>query len=133
MNIRRLNEDDYPTLVKWWNDWGWTPLAKKLLPENGTGGVMIESENGTPICAGFLYITNSEIAWMEWVISNKEVRGKQRDKALDLLFSELILWAENSDRSVIFTVGKNKHFLERCKKFGFLMDEVPSFELIKTI
>jgi hypothetical protein len=58
-NIRKLDENDYDqTLVRWWNDWGWTPPSKDFLPDNGAGGIMV-LEGDEPICAGFIYITNS--------------------------------------------------------------------------
>ena len=61
LNKRRLQHDDYDTIVEWWKSWpDWVPLARNLLPENGTGGIMIERD-GIPIVAGFLYSTNSKL------------------------------------------------------------------------
>lgn len=133
MIARRLTGKDYPLLEKWWKEWDWTPVAPEALPENGTGGIMIELEDGTPVCAGFLYITNSTIAWVEWIISNKEVRGKQRGEALDMLIAQLIIWAEGAGRKVVFTVAKSMPLVERYKKLGFVLDEKPSYELTKVI
>ena len=60
MNIRKLVESDYKTLCKWWEAWpDWSAPAKEFLPDNGTGGFMIE-KNNKPIVAGFVYITNSK-------------------------------------------------------------------------
>ena len=30
---------------RWWKWWRWTPIPKNFLPDNGTGGIMIEKEN----------------------------------------------------------------------------------------
>ena len=59
---RVLNENDWETLVSWWGAWpGWPePPMRDFLPDNGTGGLMIE-KNGIPIVAGFLYQTNSKV------------------------------------------------------------------------
>lgn len=133
INIRRLTEEDYPILENWWKDWGWTPVVKDALPENGTGGIMIEKEDGTPICAGFLYITNSKFSWIEWIISNKEVRGEIRNKALDILIAELTNWAEAAERNIVFTVVKNRSLIERYKAQGFTLDEKPSYEMTKVV
>lgn len=46
-----------------------------MLPENGTGGYIVE-KGEIPIVAGFLYTTNSKVGWMEWVISNKNIKTK---------------------------------------------------------
>ena len=44
-NARKLNDKDYDCLVNWWKWWRWTPIPKNFLPDNGTGGIMIEKEN----------------------------------------------------------------------------------------
>ena len=55
---RKLKESDWETLVGWWKWWKWAIMPKDFLPENGTGGLIVE-KNKTPIVAGFLYKTNS--------------------------------------------------------------------------
>ena len=61
-NIIKLNPSDYEeVLVNWWKDWGWTPPPKEFLPEDGEGGVMV-LHNEQPICAGFVYFTNSKVS-----------------------------------------------------------------------
>ena len=61
-DIKQLQEGDYEKiLVNWWNDWGWEPPQKDFLPEDGKGG-MIVYDGDTPVCAGFIYVTNSKVA-----------------------------------------------------------------------
>ena len=56
LNIRRLEESDWDTLVSWWDEWPeWTAPPKDFLPDNGKGGFMVENNN-TPIVAGFLSV-----------------------------------------------------------------------------
>ena len=46
LKARRLTSKDYDTIVEWWKSWPeWQPLPKEMLPENGTGGIIIEKEN----------------------------------------------------------------------------------------
>ena len=46
LKARRLTNEDYNTILEWWKSWPeWQPLAKEMLPENGTGGIIIEKEN----------------------------------------------------------------------------------------
>ena len=89
-DIKQLQEGDYEKiLVNWWNDWGWEPPQKDFLPEDGKGG-MIVYDGDTPVCAGFIYVTNSKVAWVDWIISNKEYRKKpQRSNAIGLLIETL--------------------------------------------
>ena len=74
-DIRPLEVGDYETiLMEWWKDWGWTPPPKDFLPQEGTGGMMVLDPDGTPICAGFIYITNSKVCLIEFIVSNKKYR-----------------------------------------------------------
>ena len=80
-DIRPLELDDYDTiLVDWWKDWGWTPPTRDFLPDNGKGG-MIVFDGDIPVCAGYIYLTNSGVAWVDWIISNKEYRKLRIIKA----------------------------------------------------
>ena len=90
LTTRALSESDYDEiLVGWWNDWGWTPPMKDFLPENGRGGLMV-MDGDEPVCAGYIYITNSKAAWCDWIISSKTYRKKpQRREALRMLVESL--------------------------------------------
>ena len=71
-NIRKLNPSDYEdVLVKWWKDWNFEPPSKSFLPDQGEGGLMVLF-NDKPVCAGFIYFTNSKVSWIEWIISDKK-------------------------------------------------------------
>ncbi len=97
LNIRPLNYEDYDTtLVGWWNDWGWQVAPKReLLPANGIGGVMVY-DGDVPVCAAFLYTTNSGIAWIDWIVSSKTYTNKKgRKEALNILVESLTNTAKN--------------------------------------
>ena len=133
LNIRRLKDSDWETLVSWWNDWpDWVNPPKDFLPENGTGGLMVE-KNNKPIVAGFLYFTNSTAVLLEWVVSDPDYKEKDKKKAIELL----ILSAENvckeSGKKYMFSIGRNKHLIETHKKLGWTADSDPSYEIVKTI
>jgi hypothetical protein len=131
LNKRRLTLEDYATIVKWWASWpDWEPLAQDLLPENGTGGIMIE-RNGIPVVAGFLYATNSKIAWMEWIVGNPEERNKS--EAIELLISSLEEWGIEGGFEVILSIGRSKSLIDKHKKLGYKVDDNPSYEIIKKI
>ena len=70
-NLRKLEESDYKLLIQWWEQWGWQAPPQEFLPENGAGGFIVSTEE-TPLCAGFIYFSNSKVAWIDWIISNKE-------------------------------------------------------------
>ena len=83
LNIRMLKDSDWNTLVEWWDAWpNWVNPPKTFLPNNGTGGLMVEKKD-KPIVAGFIYITNSDAVLLEWIVSDPKYRGKDRKKALE--------------------------------------------------
>jgi hypothetical protein len=133
LNIRRLEESDWDTLVSWWDKWPeWTAPPKDFLPDNGKGGFMVEN-NDTPIVAGFLYKTNSKGVLLEWIISNPNYKEEDRQVAIELLING----AENVSKELgykyMFSIGRNKHLIETHKKLKWRVDKKPSHELIKPI
>jgi len=79
LKFRPLEEEDYETICKWWDFWFKRSLPKEFLPDDGKSGFMIEKNNQLVAC-GFLYITNSKVAFLGWVISNPKYKQKDRKK-----------------------------------------------------
>lgn len=133
MNIRRLTENDWGTLVSWWDAWDeWTAPPKEFLPDNGTGGFMVESDD-IPVVAGFVYMTNSKAALLEWIISNPDYRNNDRKQAVELLITAVERVLKDHGIKFIFSIGRNKHLIETHKKLGWSVDDSPSHEIVKTI
>ena len=134
LSIRKLKESDWDTLVslwKTWPDWQVHP-TKALLPENGTGGLIVE-KNGIAIIAGFIYTTNSKVGWMEWIVSNADYREDDRKQASELLVSGLEHVAKISGCEVILSVGRNKGLIQTHRNLGYTVDKDPSYEISKKI
>jgi hypothetical protein len=132
LKSRSLLESDWETLQEWWAKWKWPVVTKEMLPLNGLGGLMIYKED-IPIVAGFLYLTNSSIAWMEWIVSNKEYKEADRKEALELLIVELEKVALSVGKNIIFSVGKNKSLINIHKDLGYTVDENASYEISKKL
>tara|TARA_R100000805_G_C3538947_1_gene54757 strand:- start:179 stop:586 length:408 start_codon:yes stop_codon:yes gene_type:complete len=132
-NVRALTTKDWDNLVEWWEWWpGWTTPPKDFLPNHGTGGFMVEKGN-TPIVAGFVYFTNSKIAWVEYIISNPKYKEDDRQQAIKKLLSELEKFITTMGYKYMFTVVQNKHLIQIHKDLDWNMDEKPSYELSKNL
>jgi hypothetical protein len=134
LNIRKLQESDWDTLVdlwKMWPDWQAHP-TQSILPENGTGGLIVE-KNGKPIIAGFIYTTNSKIGCMEWIVSNADYREDDRKEATSLLISGLEHVAKISGCEAVISIGKNKSLMNIHESLGYTIDKTPSYEISKKI
>jgi hypothetical protein len=133
-NIRPLGETDYEDiLVGWWKDWKWTPPPKDFLPSDGKGGVMV-LDNDIPVCAGFVYMTNSKVAWVDWIISNKEYKKKpQRKEALDLLITTLTNICKDTGNKYCYALIKNKSLIKTYETLGYTSADNYTQEMIKVL
>lgn len=132
LQVRELRESDWEDLTSWWKWWRWPEVSKELLPLNGLGGLMVYKDN-TPIAAGFLYLSNSKVAWLDWIVSNPEYRDTDRKEALEFLINSLEDVAKMQDYSIIISIARNKSLIQTHKKLGYTVDESPSYEISKKI
>tara|TARA_R110000772_G_scaffold2445_9_gene8729 strand:- start:397 stop:801 length:405 start_codon:yes stop_codon:yes gene_type:complete len=132
LNVRNLTEKDYITLVKWWKEWGWDPVPQDMLPDNGAGGVMIQ-QGGKPIIAGFLFWSNSNIVWFDWIISDKNVSKLTRAKSLIYLIDVVEGMVKSAGKKYIITISDNKSLISTFKKKNWYVDEDPLNKIIKKI
>lgn len=130
--IKQLEPHHYEeVLVKWWNDWRWTPPTKEFLPDNGTGGLIVYDED-IPVCAGFIYVTNSQVSWVDWIISNKEYRKKpHRRNALELLLSTLTNVCERNGSKYVYALIKHKGLIDAYENIGYTKGDSYTHEMIK--
>lgn len=133
MNIRKLVESDYEILQKWWEAWpDWSAPAKEFLPDNGTGGFMVE-KNDKPIVAGFVYITNSKAVLFEWVVSDPEYREDDREMAIVCLINTVEKIVKEWGYKYMFTIGRTKNLIEKHRNLGWHVDDKPSYEIVKIL
>ena len=131
MNVRKITEKDWDTLVSWWDAWPeWTAPHKDVLPENGTGGVMVEKD-GVSVAACFIYTTNSKTAWIEWVVSNPDYKDKDRGELIENLLKAAEEVCRNMGNTFILSVGRNTSLVNKHKKLGWIIEEKPVYEMLK--
>ena len=132
LKIRALQESDWETMCSWWKWWKWPNMTKDLLPMNGCGGLMVY-KGEIPIAIGFLYLSNSKVAWLDWIVSNPEYRESDRKESIELLIKSLEEVAVIQGFSIVISITRNKGLIETHKKLGYSVDETPSYELSKKI
>ncbi len=134
LNIRSLNFDDYSdTLVKWWEDWSWEAPERDFLPDDGTGGFIVY-DGDVPVCAGFIYVTNSKVAWVDWIISNKSYTDKEgRKQAITLLLLSLTNACELSGYKFVYALIKHEGLIKRYEDVGYVRGDKYNTEMIKRL
>ena len=131
-NVRKLSPTDYDDiLVGWWKEWKWTPPTRDFLPENGEGGFLV-LDGDVPVCAGFIYITNSKVAWCEFIISNPKYQGHRRE-ALTLLIDTINELCVSLDMKFIYALIKNKSLMGVYSDLGYNQADSYTTEMIKIL
>lgn len=128
-NIRMLTDNDFPTLQKWWDWWEFPKPPKDYLPDEGRGGIMV-TKNGIDICAGYLFFTNSKIAWLEFIVSNNEYKDKDRKESKVFLINELTQIAKRKGFKVVFTSINDPFLIKYYKECGYSVGSENTTELI---
>ena len=80
-------DQDYGTLVTWWEQWEFGVVPKECLPPDG---IMVEID-GKPVCAGGLYIgVGTKFAFMEWIVTDKDAKPRDTYKCLKLCIDSIM-------------------------------------------
>ena len=112
LQVRNLKKDDYDYIAKWWKWWRWKVIPRKMLPENGLSGLMVEKD-GVRIVSGFIYMTNSTGAMLEFIVSNPDYKEKDRKQAIELLISTAEEFCKGLGCDYMFSIGRNKHLIDQ--------------------
>lgn len=131
MEFRLLEDLDYDTLCKWWKWWRFSAPPKDSLPHNGKGGIMV-SRDSVDVCAGFIYFTNSNMCWIEFIVSNPEVK-ENRKEAITFLINELSELAKRAGVKVAYTSLKSQSLINNFSECEFITGSSNCTEMIKVL
>ena len=123
--MRPYHHNDYYTLVKWWDGWEWEePVPEMALPPTGV------IEEG--LAAGFVYLTNSQVGWITWIVTNPQASTRDRIPAIKDVVRELKKVAENNGVTILHSsLPTHQMGLVRLlEDEGFLRSPVPMINLI---
>ena len=115
MRVRVWDRDqDYNTLVKWWNDWEFGVVPKECLPPDG----IIVEEEGTPVCAGGLYIgEGTQFGFMEWIVTDKQADHRLVHRALKKCIDSIMQFAKDKGLKLVYTATKEQALHKRYQKY----------------
>lgn len=112
MRSKAVEQKHFPQISHWYRDRDMSIPHPKFFPETG---FVVEN-----IAAGFIYKTDSKICLLDGYISNPKTTKEDRKKALDIITSDLIIYAKESGFLSILAYTKNESIRKRCGKFLFL-------------
>ena len=132
LQVRELKESDWEVLCSWWKWWRWPEMKRDVLPSNGLGGLIVY-KGDTPIVAGFLYLTNSKGALLDWIVSSPKYKDQDRSQAIKLLIDGCEQVAKVNGYNIIFSFTRNKSLINIHEDLGYTIDSMPSYEISKKI
>lgn len=115
MVIRRFTIKDYPIVESWWEKHGAFPLSLEYYSKTG-----IIVEGTVPLCAGWLYDTDSAICVFEFVVCNPDAPREERNKGLNELIKHIIKLAQKRNYKLIYSSVKGEKYIKRLMEQGFV-------------
>jgi len=107
---------DYAMIQEWWQLHGsFAPKPQHL----SSTGLIIEAD--IPLCAGWLYNTDSKICVFEFVVCNPKIEKSLRDTALTLLIEEIKKLALSRGYELIYSSVKGLKYIKRLIDAGFMV------------
>lgn len=120
---------DYDLLLSWWKKRNFTAPPKEWLSPLG---LMVFVGN-KPVCAGFLFKTDSNVCSIGNLVSDPSVPGIFRDKALDYLLVRLQTIAKDSGFTVVCAATNLERLVQRYKRLGFMVTDEGITQLGRTL
>lgn len=118
---------DYDEVCEWWTTQGFQALPKNFLSKVG---FIVEGDDGTKLCAGWFYETDSAWSLVEWVVGNPKADKDSRRRGLDLLIETIIEYAKTREFAVIFTSVQHPALIKRYEQYGLQKADIGMTNLI---
>lgn len=126
MNAVKFNYEEHAGIVAKWPEKHFFPLPpREFLPEIG---FVVENA-----ACGFLYTTNSQLAWVEWIFSNPEKPKEVRTESLDVLFKLLEITARELGFKVLFSASGFDAYSQVLERNGFSKTDLNMVHFVKLL
>ena len=119
-DIRPIEMDDYPKLIKWWKlykKYGVEVPKKSLLPNKGLGGFVVEKDERL-VASAFLYLTNSALGYVDYLIADPKYRENDRQNILLNLATYVTTVAVKLGCEKVWAMTANKKLVNMAESAG---------------
>jgi hypothetical protein len=118
-NIRNPRDYNkyYSILKSWWEGKGngWKAILPQFLSSRG-----IIVNDGEPICAAWLYTTDSSYGIINWIITNNHSKPKIKKRALIFMLEKLEIYAKSLQIEMIYTAMETNSLKKILNERNFL-------------
>lgn len=115
MEITTFTEAHYSELKEFWGQYGWVAPSIDVLPRKG----YVAISDGKVIAGAFVYLSESGMALLDWVIGDKNASPLSRGKAVYMLVASCKQYAKEQGKKVLYTVTANQQLIATYEKNGF--------------
>lgn len=126
LTVRPITLADEPILTSWWLMHGWEPVGSANWPKNGA----LASLDGRPLAAAFLYLTDSSMCIVEWVVANPLSDKIERRAAIDLVIGSLVKKAKELGYSFAYTNIVHKRLQKSFEANGFKVMDTEMMSMV---
>jgi hypothetical protein len=113
--LEKVNETHLSMLNSWAESFSLPPMPSSFLPKNG---FLVYVDN-IPVMAGFLYLTDSSIAFLENFISNPVSNKDQRRLAISKMLEASVLYAKEKSYTALYARSSLPSLLSTLEDSGF--------------
>ena len=117
-NARPIEVEDYTTLMEWWNSYDGIEIPdSSILPNDGLGGFVMEKE-GKMVAAAYVYLTNSAVGYIDFLISNPNYKGRDR---YDIIAKLILVCSESAVAKgckLVWAMTTYDGVVKRCRDLG---------------
>jgi len=119
--IRPLTDSDKPMIDSWFrgHGGGWQIPPESMLSTTG----FIAEVNGKPVFAGWLYLANSELGFMDWLVNNPDSNHEERVEGIKILTDGMFEEGKKQGLKRILTLASHPGLIEKLKGSGFFVTD----------
>lgn len=129
MKAREFHSSDWEMVESWWLDHEWQGMKEAQLAALGW---VVESEECTPVCAGWLYV-DPPLCWLEWIVSNPASRLRDRRPAIECLVGTAESAGKTLGAKVSCTALKAKSLIRLFGEMGWKAGDTGLTHMVKEL
>ena len=118
LTYRHIKEEDFENIEKWLKFWKPNDIfIRDMYPS--TGLVIYDSYTNTDLYAGFLWLSNSKLAQIGFIVRNPYTKIKNK-QTLKLLINGLFLYAKELGYDYVISEAESEHLKNVFESIGMI-------------
>ncbi len=118
LTYRHIKEEDFENIEKWLKFWKPNDIfTRDMYPS--TGLVIYDSYTNTDLYVGFLWLSNSKLAQIGFIVRNPYTKIKNK-QTLELLINGLFLYAKELGYDYVISEAESEHLKNVFESLGMI-------------